>query len=312
MHSPPYTPPLIEPPTPLAVAVIDAVRDFHWEPNLSHFLSNDQQPRLLEPSNLIPGIAPTNAYQNVFATPLARILWEDKNLMAMHKPAGLPCLASPKTRLLLTPLVALASTLRPDLQSLEQNCEFGLLHRLDNETSGVVLFAKNERYWKHFRSLFSPKQDQDDQASSGDDDSFIKTYTAITAWHPQAESFIQDYTHWIGHDAKTQARMRIALKAQTLKGTIRGKPRLAHCQIQAVQILSPHALHPQQFCQWRIRLFTGVRHQIRLLFHWLKLPILGDPTYKGPAADRLYLHANSLSFCPSLDSPKTITVESPF
>src|SRR5262245_6748734 len=85
--------------------------------------------------------------------PRAAVLYEDDALLALSKPSGMPCAplrhGEPGT------LLGAAIARAPAIEKAGPPLEGGLLHRLDRDTSGVVLFAKNEATREVMRQAFA-------------------------------------------------------------------------------------------------------------------------------------------------------------
>ena len=188
------------------------------------------------------------------------ILYEDGEALVIDKPAGLP-VDRPKRG---------GACLEDHLDDLK----FGFqrrpvaVHRLDTDTSGCLLLARNPKALARFNRAF------EDRAVS-------KTYLAILAGHPPGTQ---------GTIELALTKISSAEKGWRMIAAKKGKPAVSHWEL--VQELGPHSLI-------RFRPETGRTHQLRV--HALKglgAPLLGDPVYgAGPVAGarRTMLHAESLS-----------------
>ena len=197
-----------------------------------------------------------------------KILYEDGEALVIDKPAGLP-VDRPKNG---------GQCLEDHLDALK----FGFqrrpvaVHRLDTDTSGCLLLARNPKALARFNRAFEER-------------AVGKTYLATLAGHPPgAEGTIE------------LALMKIssAEKGWRMIAAKKGKPAVSHWEL--VQELGPHSLI-------RFRPETGRTHQLRV--HALKglgAPLLGDPVYgAGPVAGagRTMLHAESLTVTREGKSP---------
>ena len=190
-------------------------------------------------------------------------IYEDKNVLVVDKPAGLLSMAK--------------GEYCPE-KTLE---DYGLLvHRLDRDTSGVVILAKNEETQKFLRRQF-----QDRKAH--------KVYLAVVEGHLKEPEANIDLP--IARDLKHPTRFRVDAN---------GRPSTTYYRvIQATEKYSLVELHPK----------TGRTHQLRVHLSYLGTPIVGDPVYnkesklkqfakhltgneseEKDSSDRLYLHATSL------------------
>ncbi len=182
------------------------------------------------------------------------ILYEDEHLLAVSKPALLP--VHPSARYHKNTLIKVLQAARPD-------CPFlSLGHRLDRETSGVLLLSKTRAC---DRALKKRLADRDDVA---------KTYIAITWGVPDrgdgATSFRYERSLALDEASELRVKMRIhdvpeALHASTV------------VDVEAVRLGAsgrPYALV-------RCTLETGRQHQIRVHLASLGAPVVGDKLY-GP------------------------------
>ena len=168
-------------------------------------------------------------------------IYEDENVLVINKPAGLLSMAKGEW------------TLEPTLE------DYGLLvHRLERDTSGVVILAKNEATQKYLR-----KQFQDRKAH--------KVYYAIVEGKLKLP------------EAKIDLPIERSLKSPTtFMVSPAGKPSVTF--YKTIQSNSKYSL-------LELRPITGRTHQLRVHLKYLGHPILGDRVYGDTSADRLYLHA---------------------
>jgi 23S rRNA pseudouridine1911/1915/1917 synthase len=157
----------------------------------------------------------------------------------------------------------------------------GLVHRLDKETSGVVVVGRSTEAVQALQGLFKRRQVE-------------KIYTALVHGQPNVPSGLIDVP--IGRHPSD--RQRMAALAE-------GRPAQTRFQLIATY---PH------YSLLEINLLTGRTHQIRVHLSWLKHPVVGDTVY-GYRKDSLrlgrhFLHAQSLRF-KHPQSGQTITVTAP-
>lgn len=219
------------------------------------------------------------------------ILFEDTWLIAVDKPAGLPTdrTLDPRRPSLISELEALL-TRRDGAKPY-----LGLHHRLDRDTSGVVLLTKDPKANAGTGALFSQKTAQ-------------KTYHALTqqASAPMDDSWsVRDYLGEVGKVGK-------AMKY----GAVRSGGAPAHTDFRVLERL-PGALLVEAMPR------TGRTHQIRVHLAGCGLPILGDEFYGGPlqlrrpdgtrlAFPRVLLHAAALAFPhPMTQAPLQIAAPRP-
>lgn len=184
-----------------------------------------------------------------------KIIYEDESVVAVNKLVGV--LVHP----------TLTSTEPTLLDWLKERWpEARLAHRLDRETSGVILAAKNEVAYEFLKKQFQDRLVQ-------------KEYRAIVVGAPKADSGTVDKP--IGRSPRAGS---LRLAGRGAKGPLREA--VTHWQVlERLNGLTYLALRPE----------TGRTHQLRVHLKYLNLPILGDKLYGGRPADRLYLHALALS-----------------
>lgn len=196
------------------------------------------------------------------------VLYEDDHVLVLNKPAGLLSMAKGEY------------CPEPTLE------DFGLLvHRLDRDTSGVVILAKDPDTQKYLRRQFQNRQTH-------------KTYYAVTVGHPKLPAALIDLP--IARNLK---------RPTTFQVDQNGKPSQTAYRVVA---------HTDQYSLLELKPTTGRTHQLRVHLKYLGTPILGDPVYGTPLKDpvqsaisndnqsttphtndlqlarRLYLHAYSL------------------
>lgn len=210
----------------------------------------------------IPPTAPTELLAEEI--PLD-ILFENDDLLVVNKPAGM--VVHPAAGHASGTLVNAVLGYDPDLEGIGGEERPGVVHRLDKETSGLILLAKNERAHRWLQDQFRLRK-------------VDKTYLALVDGKPPTPSGRVE-AH-IGRDPKQRKRMAIVSES---------KGREAVSEYKTVEEFDKHTLlefHPH----------TGRTHQIRLHCAFLKCPIVGDEVYgrKNPTIEigRHFLHAYRL------------------
>jgi RluA family pseudouridine synthase len=205
------------------------------------------------------------------------VLYEDEMLLAVNKPAGLP--TQPTVDEARNNLFAAVK------RYLGPNAYLGLHHRLDKDTSGVVLFTKREEANKGVAELFSEKEIQ-------------KTYVAVSYTVKKAfrnEWTTKNFLAPVGKGSRQHAVRSGGDSAQTDFVVLETKG--AFVKVEA-------------------RPKTGRTHQIRVHLAGEGLPIWGDSVYGEEIPDdvmkapRMMLHAWKLEFVHPVKKTKVI-IESP-
>jgi 23S rRNA pseudouridine1911/1915/1917 synthase len=197
------------------------------------------------------------------------ILYSDRDLIAINKPAGLLSVGNTKE----TQLHALA-ILRKQLSRRSMEIKLWPVHRIDRDTSGVLLFATS----REMREAVMAKWD-----------SAEKTYLAVVEGVPaQAQGSIDQPLRL----DDTEYRVHVGDHPDA-------KSALTHYKI--VKATSTRAL-------LEVTIDTGRQHQIRAHLAWLGYPVVGDPRY-GNAGPRMGLHALRLNI--SKPTGKELIFETP-
>ncbi|NRA07851.1 MAG: RluA family pseudouridine synthase [Myxococcales bacterium] len=212
------------------------------------------------------------ASQRVIAQPELElsVLAQGPGWLAVDKPAGVPVhpLAPGELGTLLNALIARF----PELHGVgEGGLKSGVVHRLDVDTSGVLLVATEPSSWQRLRAAFREHRVE-------------KCYRALVAGHPEPGR-VELPLVVTGH---RPARVRVARPGEAASGV-----RLTVTAWQVVERLSDASLV-------EVQPVTGYLHQIRATFAHLGAPVLGDRRYAEPEvaarAPRQLLHAARLRF----------------
>lgn len=189
------------------------------------------------------------------------ILYEDKNVLVINKPAGV--LTHSKGAL--NDEFTVETFLSRYYDSSLTGDRPGIVHRLDRDTSGVIIGAKNANAAKLLRRQFAERKAK-------------KTYHAVLDGQPK--------------ETKAVLELPIARnmnKPSTFKVDAQGKP--ATTQYEVISIL------PNQQTLVKFTPITGRTHQLRVHSQYLNTPIVGDIVYgkkKRKEHERMLLHASEL------------------
>lgn len=211
-----------------------------------------------------------------------RILFKDSDIIALNKPAGLAVQGGTGVNHHLDGFLhALTDDPSDDLK---------LTHRLDKNTSGVILIARHGRAARHVTDQFSNR-------------SIKKYYLALTDGMPNGQ--LSGRISMNLEKGRGQNQREIMVKSDA--GSENGKSAVTEYMVLGrgrYDICLTHA-HP----------ITGRKHQIRAHFYESGAPIVGDLKYHTYAPDdvpgRLYLHAQSVSFTNLRGVNHTVTAPLP-
>jgi 23S rRNA pseudouridine1911/1915/1917 synthase len=205
-----------------------------------------------------------------------QIAWEDEHLLVVDKPAGIVVHPAPghASGTLAQGLLAAGA------EGGEEDRP-GIVHRLDRDTSGLLVVARSEEAHRRLQELVRRRR-------------VTREYAALVAGRPQSRAGTIDAP--VGRDRHD--RLRHSLDTTT--------PREAITHFEVEELLPEHTL-------LRVRLETGRTHQIRVHLAAIDLPVAGDPLYGVAGAlglERQFLHAARLAF-PHPFSGDPVEVESP-
>lgn len=203
-----------------------------------------------------------------------KIIYEDENALAVDKPAGVP--VYPPEKKAAGEKKSLAEMLlekRPEIKKVGKHPRYGIVHRLDKDTSGVVLFAKNQKTLGFLQKLFKNRK------------AVKKYYALVLGKMPRKKGEIKTLA---GRDRKNGKKQ----KAYPLFGPEAKKKGVREA------ITEYRVLQEFENCSL-LEVFpkTGRRHQIRVHFFYAGRPVAGDKLYKFKNQDypkslaRQFLHA---------------------
>ncbi|MFN8533033.1 MAG: RluA family pseudouridine synthase [Dehalococcoidia bacterium] len=206
------------------------------------------------------------------------ILYEDEDLLVIDKPAGLVVhpAAGHQTGTLVQALLARGGK----LAGLGESARPGIVHRLDKDTSGVMIVAKTAQGERAIA-----RQIRDRLVS--------KVYLTVTEGHPDPPQGRIDAP--IGRDPRYRQKMAVVAGG-----------REARTEYARVRDVGPFSLV-------EVNLLTGRTHQIRVHLAAIGYPVVGDRVYGRPRKDappRQFLHAHRIGFRRPRDGA-WIEVESP-
>jgi 23S rRNA pseudouridine1911/1915/1917 synthase len=209
------------------------------------------------------------------------ILYEDDDVIAVNKPAGMTVHAGAGavSGTLVNALLGRGQALAQSSDPLRP----GIVHRLDKETSGVILVAKNDAAHAKLGEAFRQR-------------AIKKTYIALVQGHLKEKSGRIELA--IGRDPIHRTRMTTDRKSW--HGTALTNPRAARTDWRVLANIGDTTL-------LEVQLYTGRTHQIRVHFSALKHPVVGDTLYGAasqlragkltlPPLGRNFLHAAKLGF----------------
>jgi 23S rRNA pseudouridine1911/1915/1917 synthase len=211
------------------------------------------------------------------------ILFENDDVVVVNKPAGM--VVHPSAGHLSGTLVNAALAHAPEMEGIAGEGRPGVVHRLDKNTSGIILLAKNDRALHWLQNQFKQR-------------SLEKTYIALVDRHPPTpEGRIEAA---VGRDPANRQKMAAVTQE---------RGREAVSLYKTIQRYTNHTLlevHP----------LTGRTHQIRVHLALIGCPVAGDTVYgfkhSSIDIDRHFLHAARLQIClPGEKTPRIFEAQLP-
>ena len=220
------------------------------------------------------------------------IVYEDHNILVINKPAGLLTHAVNRTDTSES-VVSWVLEKYPEIKNIKDNygdgvgqwvdLRPGIVHRLDRDTSGLLIIAKTQSAFEYLKEQFQERK-------------IKKTYLALVIGHLKEKSGLIDLPIGkIGTKQSTQIHGKKELKE---------KPAVTEYRVTKEY---------EKYSLVEVSPLTGRTHQIRVHMKAIGHPVVCDPIYGGrktvcpPGLNRLFLHAQKLSFI--TPSGKAITLE---
>lgn len=222
-----------------------------------------------EPSELIPEAIPLD------------IIYEDENVMVVNKAAGM--VVHPAAGHASGTLVHAALAHAPEMLGIGGEKRPGVVHRLDKDTSGLILLAKNDQAHRFLQDQFRLRKT-------------VKVYLALVDGHPPTPT---------GRIEAAIGRSQVQRKQMSVTRIQKGREAVS--EYKTLESFANHDL-------LEVRPLTGRTHQIRLHLAFIGCPVAGDRIYGHKHAsvplERHFLHAARLSIR-LLNEEKPRTFEAP-
>lgn len=235
--------------------------------------------------------------------PSISVIYEDKDFVALNKPAGVLVHAAPGKEQMANSkeretLVDWILERYPEIRNVGDDPDIrpGIVHRLDKDTSGVIVVARNQSAFDHLKALFQSHKIE-------------KTYLALVYGRIK--------------DARGVIDAPIGLKSGTVRHTthLAKNVKLAKEARTAYETVGRYDFNGKEFTLLKIRPETGRTHQIRVHLASIGHPVIGDDIYgklktkdqklKTIGLSRQFLHAESVSFTSPSGERLTISADLP-
>ncbi len=191
-----------------------------------------------------------------------KIIFEDECILVVEKPAGLLSVATEKLE-----KDTLHSRCVDHVKRQSERAWCHIVHRLDRDTSGVMVFAKNREIKEHLQTQFAERDVK-------------RLYHALVEGRPEQNEGAD--SSWLIEDKH--------LHVKRVKSTFKGaKQSITHWRLED---------HDEFVSLIEVIIETGRRHQIRMAMQFIGCPIVGDTIHGAETnpLNRVCLHATSLGF----------------
>ncbi len=211
-----------------------------------------------------------------------KVLFEDKNILAVEKPSGIAVHSDGRnndntlTDWVLKNYPKMANIGEPSVYDGKEIKRPGIVHRLDRETSGVLLLAKNQKAYEFLKNKFKNRE-------------IKKIYVAIVS------GFIKDDRGTINKPiGRSPSDFRRRLSGRGARGELKEA-------VTEYKVLKRFETTLGKFTYLELRPKTGRTHQIRVHMKFLNHPVVSDTLYNPgkpspEGIERLALHARSIEF----------------
>lgn len=215
------------------------------------------------------------------------VVYEDKDIAVINKPAGLlthPTLTHPRHT-----LVNVLVARYPEIVSVGENSfRPGIVHRLDKDTSGLIVIAKNQNAFLFLKKQFLSR-------------SVEKKYLALIEGLPKEREGV------IAFDIRPSKHNRLKKVAVKKPEAPKKSRRTAQTSYKVREIIG------NQYALLEVKPLTGRTHQIRVHLSAIGHPVVGDRLYgsKSKILKRQFLHAYYLKFTAPNGMPLALETELP-
>lgn len=212
------------------------------------------------------------------------VLFQNEDVIVINKPAGM--VVHPSVGHETGTLVHAVLAHDPDLPGIGGEIRPGVVHRLDKNTSGIIIFARNDAAMQHLQAQFKERKVK-------------KIYLALCDGKPPTPKGRVETT--IGRDPGHRKKMAVVPP---------NRGRMAISIYHTIETFKTHTY-------MEVEILTGRTHQIRVHLGFLKCPVAGDGVYGRqkrtiPLKKRHFLHAHRLILTlPGEDIPRTFEAPLP-
>ncbi|MBK5202081.1 MAG: RNA pseudouridine synthase [Spirochaetaceae bacterium] len=219
-----------------------------------------------------------------------KIILEDEDFLVVYKPSYLPTVPLKNDNKIT--LLSIVSEVYNELTSFSgySSWESGVLHRLDNNTSGLVLIARNKKSFEYFLTLQKRGLFKKDYLATSKKESvrakFFGDYPFINPLESKREVIVESFFRYYGKNRS------LVLPVLDSYSPLIVKKSTGFMYKTKVEFLKDDGINYVFSCS----LTSGFKHQIRSHMAWSGFPLLGDLPYGGASSEIFGLEATSITF----------------
>ncbi|MBI4050531.1 MAG: RNA pseudouridine synthase [Candidatus Doudnabacteria bacterium] len=220
-----------------------------------------------------------------------KIEYENDDLAVIGKPAGIP-VYSTKKRVAEDSVLTWFLKKYPWAKKVGDQDRPGIIHRLDKQTSGLLILAKTQAGYDYLGRIFRRRE-------------IVKEYLALVYGELPKHGVIDRPLTKIGQEGRSKVRVDEGGKEAVTEYWSLGYYQRGVDPVKSREagLAKPEFNRVDQFTLLRVKLHTGRTHQIRVHFSSIKHPVVGDTLYGKPLSQKLsdilhrqFLHASRLEF----------------
>lgn len=232
-----------------------------------------------------------------------QIIYDDKNFVVLHKDAYI-C-SAPLKSIEEEKNCALAFAIEkfPEIKevqnSLKQN-EFGLVHRIDTETEGLLLIAKNTQTWNFFRKIQSENLFKKEYLAFCNKNADLSEGFPICPFQLKKDQII---TSKFRHYGPKGSQVRpVLLDSDNTFSSKKASDKIYSTKILNFEKLSEKS--ENEIFKIQCAITQGFRHQVRCHLAWLGFPVIADKVYGTKCKNESDIESQMQFYATALEFPE--------
>ena len=217
-----------------------------------------------------------------------KVIYQDENVLVIDKPSGVVVFSDDEEKTIMTLLLEEF----PELKKVGEDPRYGMVHRLDRDTTGILLIAKNDQSLSFLQKQFKERK-------------VVKKYIALVVGHVKQET--RTIKTLIGRSPKDRTKQKAFSLFELKTGR---REAITECKV-----LKYFSKGSKKYTLLEVRIKTGRKHQIRVHLTHIGYPIVGDKIYKfrkqSDKLERQFLHSGFLKINLPSNQEKEFTSDLP-